>query len=190
MFPSGIIGEKWWKFKNMNFKKRKLAITDLETTGDIPGVHEIIEVGLVVCDSKTFEIVDKWSVKVRPLHIENAIPKAMERNSYKEEDWKEVGNLKEAMEIYSEKTKDCVFYAYNITFDWGFIIDAFKQTGLENKMDYHRFDVMSMVYQKFGKQMESVSSNTASKIIGIPEEVMPHSALNGAMQAYEMLKRL
>jgi DNA polymerase III alpha subunit (gram-positive type) len=174
----------------MNFKERKLAITDVESTGDVPGFHEMLEIGLVICDPQTFEIYDKWSVKIKPKHFETAIPKAMERNSYKEEDWREAGSLEDAMKIYSEKTKDCVFYAYNVTFDWAYISHGFKTTGVKDQMDYHRFDVMSMVYQKFGKQMESASSNTASKILGIPEEIMPHSALNGALQAYEMLKRL
>ena len=176
--------------KQMNFKERKLAITDTETTGDIPGLHEIIEIGLVVCHPKTFEISDKINIKVKPVNIQTAIPKAMERNSYNEKDWEDAISLKEAMEIYSERTKDCVFYAYNNTFDWSHLLSAFQTTGVKNLMDYHRFDVMSMVYQKFKDRMDSVSSNTASELVGIPEETMPHNALNGAMQAYEMLKRL
>lgn len=174
----------------MDFKERLLAITDLETTGDVPGVHEIIEIGLVVCRPDNFEILDTLNVKVKPLHIENAIPKALERNGYKEENWKGSGSLKDAMEIYSEKTKDAVFYAYNVTFDWGFIHEAFKQTGEKNNMDYHRFDIMSMVFSKFKNVSGGVSLNNASKLLGIPEEAIPHNALNGAMQAYEVLKKL
>jgi DNA polymerase III epsilon subunit-like protein len=174
----------------MNFKDRKLAVTDLETSGDIPGMHEILEIGLIVCDPKTFEIFDTMNMKIKPEHIENAVPAALERNGYKKENWTEAVSLKKVMEIYSEKTKDAVFYAYNVTFDWGFILDAFKQTGIKNNMDYHRFDIMSMVFQKFNKNMDGVSLNIASKLLGIPEEPIPHNALNGAAQALEVLKKL
>ena len=57
-------------------------------------------------------------------------------------------------------------------------------------MDYHRFDVMSMVFQKFKREMEAVTLNSASKLLSISEEPMPHNALNGAVQAYEVLKKL
>lgn len=174
----------------MNFKERLLAITDLETTGDNIRVHEIIEIGLVVCNPKTFEIVDKLNIKVKPTHIENSLQVALDKNGYNEEEWKDSVSLKEAMEIYTEKVKDKVFYAYNVTFDWGFIIEAFEQTGIKNPMDYHRFDIMSMALQKFGKDMESASLDSVSRLVGIPKEVLPHNALNGAMQAYEVLKRL
>lgn len=174
----------------MNFKERLLAITDLETTGDIPSVHEILEIGLVICKPETFEIVDTLNIKVKPLHLETSIEKAMSRNGYNEKDWAGAGSLKEAMEVYGEKVREAVFYSYNVTFDWGFIIEAFKQTGVKNEMDYHRFDIMSMALQKFGKDMESASLDSVSGLVGIPKEAMPHNALNGALQAYEVLKRL
>ena len=178
------------KYKYMNFKDRYLAITDIETTGDIPGVHEIIEIGLVVCDPKTFQIYDKLNIKIKPQNIENAIPKALERNGYKSESWLRAVSLKEAMEIYAKKTQNAVFYAYNVTFDWGFINQAFKQTGTRDGMDFHRFDIMSMVFCKFNRELGSVSLDSASGLLGIPSEAMPHNALNGAMQAYIVLKNL
>jgi DNA polymerase III alpha subunit (gram-positive type) len=174
----------------MNFKDRLLAITDIETTGDITSVHEILEIGLVLCHPKTLEILYTLNVKIKPEHIENNVPAALERNGYKEENWFDALSLKDAMEIYSEKTKDAVFYAYNVTFDWGFINEAFRKTGIKNTMDYHRFDIMSMAFYKLDKEIESFSMNNVSKLFGLPEELMPHTALNGAMQAYYMLKKI
>ena len=174
----------------MDFKERSLAITDIETTGDIPGIHEIIEIGLVVCHPKTYEIMDTLNIKIKPEHVETAILKALERNGYKEENWKDGVSLKLAMKIYSQKTENAIFYAYNATFDWSFILEAFKQTRAKNLMDYHHFDIMSMVFQKYNKEMESVSLSNTSKLLGIPEEVIPHNALNGAMQAYEVLRKI
>ncbi len=174
----------------MNFKERKLAITDIETTGDLPGIHEIIEIGLVVCDPNTFEILDTLNIKIKPINLETAVPIALERNGYNEKDWEGAGTLEEAMKVYSEKTADCIFYGYNVSFDWGFMQKAFIDTKVQNKMDYHRFDVMSMAYFELKDKMERVSLNVTSTTLGIPEEVSPHNALNGAMQAYLVLKKL
>jgi DNA polymerase III alpha subunit (gram-positive type) len=169
----------------MDFKERHI-----ETTGDIPAFHEIIEMGLVLCHPETLEVLDTLDIKIKPSRIENALPKALDRNGYKEENWVDAVDLKEAMQIYSNKTKDAVFYAYNVTFDWGFINEAFRQTGVDNKMDYHRFDIMSMVFAKYKKEMNGVSLNDASAIFGIPGEAFPHNALNGAKQALKVLKKL
>ena len=94
------------------------------------------------------------------------------------------------IKIYSQKTENAVFYAYNVTFVWGFVREAFVQTGIKDMIDFHRFDIMSMIFAKFKDQTGGVSLNNASRLLGIPEEPMPHNALNGAMQAYEVLRKL
>ncbi len=174
----------------MNLQDRNIPITDLETSGDIFGVHEILEIGLVVVNQKTLEIIDTLNVKIKPEHIENAVPAALERNGYKKENWQNAVTLKDAVEQYASKTHDAIFYAYNVSFDWGFMSDAFRKTGVKNLMDYHRIDLMSMAYFKYKDQLKSLSFNAVSELIGIPKEPMPHIALNGAMQAYYLLKSL
>lgn len=174
----------------MNLSDRNIAITDLETTGDVFGVHEILEIGLVLVNPKTLDIIDTLNVKIKPEHIENAVSAALERNGYKKENWNGAVTLKEGIEQYASKTHSAVFYAYNASFDWGFMSEAFKQTSVKNMMDYHRIDLMSMVYLKYKDQLKSLSLNSISELVGIPKEPMPHSALNGAMQAYYLLKYL
>ncbi len=173
----------------MNLSSRNIAITDIETSGDIFGVHEILEIGLVLVHPKTYEIIDTLSVKIKPDQIQNAVPAALERNGYSEEKWKGAITLQEGMEMYSHKTRDAIFYAYNVSFDWGIMRHAFHTTGVKDMMDYHRIDLMSIAYSKY-RDAESLSFNTISTRAGIPPEPMPHSALNGAMQGYYLLKHL
>ena len=174
----------------MKMNERKIAMTDLETSGDVFGVHEILEIGLVVFDQKTFEILDTLNIKTKPLNIENAKPAALERNGYNEKDWKGAVSLEEAIKEYAEKTKECIFCAYNATFDWGFMNDAFRKTGVKNEMDYHRLDVLSLAWYKGMKDKEKWSLKTACEMWGILPEPEPHNALNGAMTAYELFKKL
>lgn len=170
--------------------KRPLAFTDLETSGDVFFEHEILEIGLVLADQKSFEILDTLDLKIKPVHIENAVPAALERNGYKPENWRNAISLKEAIEQYSGKTEGAIFCAYNATFDWGFINEAFRKTGVEDKMDYHRLDILSMLWKSHLKGMDSWSLKKICGILGVPPEPEPHTALNGAMTAYNLFKTL
>jgi len=165
-------------------------MTDVETTGDIFGVHEILEIGLVVFDQNTFEIIDTLEVKVKPTSLKNAIPAALEKNGYSVKEWEGAVSLKDAMEIYASKTEGCAFCSFNVSFDWGFINDAFIKTGIKDKTDYHRLDLLSMAWIKGLGKNEKWTLKTACEIFGVPPEPMPHSALNGAMTAYELFKKL
>lgn len=171
--------------------ERPIAITDVETTGLDFAIQEIVEIGLVVVDQKTLEILDTFDVKVKPEHIETANEFALNLNGYNETDWKNAITLKEAMSIYGEKTKDAIFCAHNMTFDWSFIFEAFRKTGIKNQMDHHRIDLFTMIWMKFrNSSFEKFSLNEAAKRLGVPEEPIPHRAINGTMTAYEIYKKL
>lgn len=169
-------------------------MTDLETSGDIFGLHEILEIGLVVFDPNTLKIADTYSQKIKPEHIETAKRAALDYNGYNEKDWQDAANLKEAIKIYAEKTKGCIFCAYNATFDWGFINEAFRKTGVQDPMstfeNHDRLDMLSIAWERGLKNEQSFSLKTACKLFGVPPEPEPHNALNGTMTAYELFKKL
>lgn len=176
----------------MDIRKRNFAITDLETTGLDPSRHEIIEIGLVVVRQRDFKIIDRLSVKVKPRHIETAIKEALGINGYTREGWRNAISLTRAMEQYSRKTRNAIFVAHNVTFDWSFIGEAFKKTRTRNLMDYHRIDLFSVAWAKLErlKKLKKFRGSELCKFLGIPEEPEPHSAINGAWVAYEILKKL
>lgn len=173
---------------------KKIAMTDLETSGDIFGVHEILEIGLVLFDPETFGIIDSYNRKVKPTNIENAKQAALDYNGYNEKDWEEAVSLEEAVREYKERAGDGVFCAYNATFDWGFINHAFLKTGIENPMstfeNHDRLDLLSIAWTKGLKNESSFSLKTACRLFGIAPEPEPHNALNGAMTAYKLFKKL
>jgi DNA polymerase III epsilon subunit-like protein len=178
----------------MNSFDRPIAMTDIETSGDIPSIHEILEIGLVVYDQKTFEIIDTLNVKVRPEHIETAVPAALAHNGWKAENWSDALSLKEAMKRYAEKTQNAIFCAYNVSFDWSFILEAFAQSGLQNPMstreNHDRLDLLTLAYAKGLKKEGSLSLKNACKVFGVPPEPEPHGAFSGAMTAFELWKKI
>lgn len=172
--------------------ERYLAITDVETTGLDWEVHEIIEIGLIVARQPDLKIVDELDVKVRPENIAAADPQALEVNGYSEEDWENSVSLKEAMERYQEKTRDSIFLAHPLTFDFNFIDRAFKKTGVENPMDYHQLDLFSMAWlaTKDDELLPKVSLRALTEYFGLEPEPHPHRAINGARLAYQILVKL
>jgi DNA polymerase III epsilon subunit-like protein len=173
-----------------NLSNRPLAFTDLETSGSFFGQHEILEIGLIVADQASFKIMDTLNVRVKPEHIENAIPEALLRNGYKEEGWAGAITLSEAIAQYASKTSGAIFCAYNATFDWGFMNEAFRRTGIEDGLDYHRLDMLSVAWAKGMKEKDKWSLKIACELFGVPPEPEPHSALNGAMTCFELYKKL
>lgn len=178
----------------MKTQNRKIAMTDLETSGDIFGVHEILEIGLVLFDPQTLEILDSYNRKVKPNHIENAKQAALDYNGYNEKDWREAVSLEEAIGEYAKRAGEGIFCAYNATFDWGFINQAFLKVGLENPMstfeNHDRLDLLSIAWQAGLKNEDSWSLKRACETFGVEPEPEPHNALNGAMTAYKLFKKL
>ncbi len=181
-------------------------MTDLETSGVYPiewirgedGIttprpyHEIIEIGLILFHPTTFAVIDTLDVKVKPVRMHLASPEALKVNGYREEDWVHAVPLGEAMERYAALTKDSVFWAWNATFDWSFISNAFSEVGVANQMDYRRFDLMSAAYRELKKRelKPSFKQSFVAELLGVPKEPEVHRAINGANVAYQIYQKL
>lgn len=174
----------------MDFRERPLAIVDVETSGDDELKHEILEIGLVVVRQKDLEVISSGNWLVRPHHIENAIPAALERNGYNERDRRDARELTEAMPLFSEKTKDAVFTSFNVSFDWAFIKNAFRMTGAPNLMDYHRLDILTLAWAAAGDKLERFNLKAVSEYFNVPHEPDPHRGINGAETALAVLKKI
>lgn len=183
------------------FLERPLAITDIECTGIDLTIHEIAEIGLLVVDQKTFEILDSLDVKVRPEHIETAALESKylskpSRNSlevigYSEELWAGAIPLKEAMRQYAVKVDGAIFCAWNMNFDYGFLQEAFRKTEILNPMDYHMVDLFTMAFALLRNSgLERFHLSDVAKFLGIPQEPEVHRAMNGTRLAYEVYKNL
>ena len=163
----------------------KLALTDVETTGLNPDEHEIIEIGLVVFDSEApFTIYDTLDIKVKPEHISSAEKEALAINGYNKEDWREAVSIEEAMTLYRTKTKDCMFMAHNVCFDYGFIQKYVK-------FHRHKLDLFGVAWTKIPH--EKMSRWSLKEICGalqIEPESEIHRAINGAMKEREVYMTL
>lgn len=170
----------------------KIALTDIETTGLSPLNHEIIEIGCVIFDNETFEIHGKFNFKIKPTNIKDADPKALEVNGYDEKDWEDAMTLFQVLNFYAEATEGCTFMAHNAMFDWSFLEVAAAREIVKFKFkSHHKIDTVSIAWCKIPhNKIFSWSLKTLCSYFGIPPEPAVHRALNGAMSAYSVYKKL
>lgn len=171
-------------------RKHNFAFVDIETTGLNLLQNEIIEIGCVITNPD-LEIIEEFEIKIKPEHIENSDPVALKVNHYDEEKWESASNLKEAIEIFLEKVKNCIMVGHNVTFDAGFLEYAFNKTGLLNTMHYHKLDTISIAWAKLHREpdLEHFSLRELCERFGIKNE-RAHSALPDARATYELYKKL
>ncbi|HAS80482.1 MAG: polymerase III epsilon subunit protein [Candidatus Nomurabacteria bacterium GW2011_GWE1_32_28] len=171
-------------------KKHNLAFIDIETTGLDVINHEIIEIGCVITTPR-LRVIEKFELKIKPEHIENADPVALKINHYKEEDWKHSHSLLDAMKILSKKVEDSIMVGQNVSFDSGFLEYNFLKIGLKNTMHYHKLDTISIAWSKLHNKsyITHLSLRELCKYFDIKNE-RPHSALSDAYATYELYKKL
>lgn len=170
-----------------------LAFVDIETTAIDRESGEIIELGVVLAKMKdgALAVVDQLDLKIQPKHIETADPQALRINGYNEADWLFGVSLPEAMKAFVDKTKGAIFLAHNITFDFPFIEQALKESGLEHDMHFHRIDTLSLAFGILhtNGDMGKLSLRMLCEKFGI-ENKKAHSAFADAYALYEVFKKL
>lgn len=176
---------------NVNFRDRKLAFVDLETTGLNPDIHEITEVASLVVNGKTFEIELEYEEKVRPTNLKTASKEALASYGYSDERWKNAKPLKEVLKRISKIAPGGLITGWNVSFDWWFLDKGFRKHKIEPDFDYHRIDVMSIAYAKLysKRKVTQLGLRRVAPYFGIklPDE---HGALVDIRATYEVFKKL
>tara|TARA_Y100001954_G_scaffold97794_1_gene106593 strand:+ start:540 stop:1937 length:1398 start_codon:yes stop_codon:yes gene_type:complete len=103
----------------------KYAIVDLETTGGKASQDKIIDVAIFIHDGKN--IIDSFSSLVDP---EKSIPYNITYlTGINDEMVKGAPFFHEIAKEIVLRTKDCIFVAHNVSFDYGFLKESFAQLG-------------------------------------------------------------
>lgn len=187
-----------YKLQTISMRTHNLAFIDLETTGLDPEVHEIIEIGCVLIkqtsdenNKPSLEIIDEFEYKIKPIHIETADPVALAVNHYDEKNWTNAIDLHTALQNLSDKTADATMVAHNVAHDYAFLRKAFSQTGIVNKMHYHKLDTISIAFAKLYKndEIKKFSLRALCEALGI-ENKNAHTALSDARATFDIFRTL
>lgn len=173
---------------------KRLAFIDIETTGVIPGKHEIIELACVLVDEDGvggFKLVDEFEMKVKPTHLETAQEDALRINGYNDGDWLFAYSLAEAMGHLAKKCDGAVMVAQNVSFDYSFIERALYTTGVSDPFFYAKLDTIPMAYlrHKDNQKLTSYTLRSLCEFYGI-KNIQAHTALADARATFEVFKML
>jgi len=174
-----------------NFRRRHLVFIDLETTGLDREKHEIVELGCLRVNGENFEIIEEYSAKVKPTHMETADSKALEINGYSKEKWKEAEDLKDVLEKVAVMAEGGMIAGWNVSFDWAFIEDGFRRFNIKSKFNYHKVDVQSIAYAVLynDPEVKNLRMREVALHFGIKLGDV-HSATEDIKITYDLFKKL
>src|ERR1035437_3437468 len=147
--------------KKYTLLDRPLLILDLETTGLDPAIHEVLEIGAVLCNQRTLAIQSTFEAKIKPRRLDLAQPRALEVNGFTPEAWEFAAWRLDAWTSFFDFGRSAVMASYNAHFERGFIqpmIDASFPHGNDADLkrfgpfDRHLVDIPSIAWGVLGPQ--------------------------------------
>jgi DNA polymerase III alpha subunit (gram-positive type) len=157
-----------------------LAFVDVETTGLIPGYHEMIDIGMVMTELDGVER-GKLFIRIQPEHPERTQEGARAVNAFDVERWKELQALStgEAIDrIVSFRQeiagdKSVLMVAFNSHFDAAFLDHLFRARNRSWRELFYYFilDLPSMAWIQGDR---SLTGQSLAKKLGVEDE--PHIA--------------
>jgi DNA polymerase III epsilon subunit-like protein len=179
-------------------KTQNLAFIDTETTGLDADIHEIIELAVIIVrqierpgKGPSIEIIKEMEWKIKMEKPEVAEEQALRVNGYNEVDWMFAVSLESAMKEFAKITEGASFVSHNVTFDYAFVQNAFKKTGVDNKMHFAKLDTISIAFARLYDipQATSLSLKNLATLFKI-ENKKAHTALADTVTLVEIYKKL
>jgi len=157
-----------------------LAFVDVETTGLIPGFHEMIDVGVVMTELDGTEVGELF-VRIQPTYPERTEDGARAVNAFDEQRWRELGALSgkaataRLVEFTSEIAADrrVLMVAFNSHFDTAFLDHLFRSQNRSWREIYHYF-VLDLPSMAWSRGIRGLTGTSVSTVLGVDDE--PHVA--------------
>ncbi len=167
-----------------------LAFLDVETTGLVPGYHEMIDLGLVMTDLDG-GVIDSLFIRIQPEHPEWTSDGAREVNAFDVDRWRELGALTPAASIDSLQTfhrrvagdRTVLLVAFNSWFDAAFMDHLFRSQESSWRTLYHYFvlDIPSMAWALGYRDLTGTELARRLGVADEPHEAEQHTGITGAM---------
>jgi DNA polymerase III alpha subunit (gram-positive type) len=157
-----------------------LAFVDVETTGLIPGHHEMIDIGIVMTDLDGSELGELF-VRIQPEHPERTDDGARAVNAFDEDRWRELQALppdeaiNQILTFHQEIAgdKNVLMVAFNSHFDTAFLDHLFRSQDRSWRELYHYF-VLDLPSMAWSLGIYGLTGSYISGKLGIKDE--PHVA--------------
>jgi DNA polymerase III alpha subunit (gram-positive type) len=166
-----------------------LTFVDVETTGLVPGYHEMIDIGMVMTDVEGNEI-DRLFLRIQPDHPERTSPGARAVNGFDPGRWRKLGAVSrsaavERITAFHRRvagSKSVLLVAFNSQFDAAFLDHLFRGEGETWRELYYYFvlDVPSMAWSLGLRQLEGSALARELGVDDEPHVAEDHTGITGA----------
>ncbi|MDQ5950227.1 MAG: polymerase subunit epsilon [Patescibacteria group bacterium] len=177
-----------------------MIIVDIETTGTNPSAHSIISIGAVDMDDPTREF--KETCRAFPgAKVEKeatAINGVSQEEAFNEDRQTDEEILKHFI-VWMKDSRDHTVAGQNPHFDVSFLEATAKRYHLDISIPHRIIDMHSMTILHMANRginypvahnRSDLNSDKIMEYVGIPAEVRPHVAINGARIEAEAISRL
>lgn len=167
----------------------RLAFVDVETTGLVPGWHEMIDLGVVMTDLDGRPL-DSLFIRVQPSHPERTADGARAVNAFDPDRWRELGALAPGPAVDSLRAfhrrvagdGPVLLAAFNSQFDAAFLDHLFRDQGGSWRELYHYFvlDIPSMAWALGYRDLTGAALAERLGIEDEPHVAEQHTGITGA----------
>ena len=180
LLAAPIVGAQEFAWPNEDPDAWLLAFVDVETTGLIPGHHEMIDIGIVMTDLDGSELGELF-VRIQPQHPQRTDEGARAVNAFDEDLWHELQALPTVDAIEQILTfhkdiagdKNVLMVAFNSHFDTAFLDHLFRSQERSWRELYHYF-VLDLPSMSWSLGIRGLTGSNISGKLGIDDE--PHVA--------------
>jgi DNA polymerase III alpha subunit (gram-positive type) len=179
-----------------------LAFIDVETTGLVPGWHEMIDIGIAIADVDG-RLLDTLFLRIQPVQPERLSPGARAVNAFDAARWKTLGALAPVAAVDSilafhrrvAGSRPTLMVAFNSQFDAAFLDHLFRERNRSWREMYHYF-VLDLPSMAWSLGLRDLRGGLLAERLGVPDEphvAEEHTGITGAMvnvRIYQALMRL
>lgn len=179
-----------------------LAFIDVETTGLVPGWHEMIDIGMALADVDG-RVLDTLFLRIQPQHPERLSAGARAVNAFDAERWRALGALAPMAAVDSilafhrrvAGSRPTLMVAFNSQFDAAFLDHLFRVRGTSWREMFHYF-VLDLPSMAWSLGLRDLRAGVLAQRLGVPDEphvAEEHTGITGAMvnvRIYQALMRL
>lgn len=176
-----------------------LAHIDVETTGLLPGYHEMIDIGMAYTDLKG-KVLDSLFLRIQPNHPRRCSPEASAINSYDSTRWVQLGAISTRKAVdsilqFHQKVagdRPTMMVAFNSHFDLSFLDHLFRGEGHSWREMYHYFvlDIPSMAWSLGYQDLYLLRFREERGIPDEPHIAELHTGITGAMKNVRIYQKL
>lgn len=186
-----------------------LVVIDVETSGLDPARHGIIEIGAVLLDGETLEVINdldaevrlafwlEWDAEAEAVH---GTTRTQAEDPARLDEAETLACLFEWLDAY-RGGKRLVMAGMNPGFDLGFLRAVAERTspelatGLRERISHRTLDLHTLAWRAAREHdpevdLGSLNTDAIYALLGLDPEAKPHRALEGALREAEALALL